>query len=138
MNAPWDEDALGSSLGRRLHPDGAMTFRYRVGELEVEETLRPTAIGVEGSGDVEPERRPGIERTFEVRAPAGSAGDPVVARVGLARRFDGAGRAWRTDGSDWPLYVLDEAGAQSARVVTPPPGRAMTRPSSPSSVSRSS
>ena len=64
-----------------------------------------------------------VAHEVEVRAPAGSAGDPVVARVGLARRFDGAGRgAWRTDGSDWPLYVLDEAGAQSARVVTPPPG----------------
>ncbi|MEE2941715.1 MAG: hypothetical protein VX460_15110, partial [Planctomycetota bacterium] len=123
LNAPWDEGAAGSSLGRRVHPDGAMSFRYRIGELEVEETLRPTAIGVQPSEDVDPERRPGIERTFEVRAPAGSSGDPVVARVGLARRFDRAGRGeWRTDGAEWPLYVLDEAGARSAQVVTPPPG----------------
>ncbi len=122
LNAPWDEESLGSSLGRTLHPDGAMSFRYRVGDLEIEETLRPTAIGVRLSEDVEPERRPGIERTFEVRAPAGSTRDPVVARVGLAGRFDRAGRGlWRTDGAEWPLYVLDEAGVQSARVVTPPP-----------------
>ncbi len=122
LNASWDEGAVGASLGRRLHADGAMSFRYRIGDLEIEETLRPTAIGVQVSEDVEPERRPGIERTFEVRAPAGATTDPVVARVGLARGFDLAGRGmWRTEGADWPLYVLDEASLASAKVVTPAP-----------------
>lgn len=122
LTAPWDEEAVGVSLGRRLNPDGSMSFRYRVGELEVEETIRPTSIGVRLSNDVEPETRPGIERVFTVRAPAGSTSDPVMARVGLARRFERAGRGlWRTNEGDWPLYVLDESGVTSAQVVTPAP-----------------
>lgn len=119
MNEPWPA-AVGAEagariLGRTAHPDGSMTFRYAVGELRVEELVQPVEVIVEEGAGTAPGARLGVERTFTVRAPVGTA---VMARPLAARRFEslGAGR-WSIDGGPWPVFELDEQSARLARVV---------------------
>ena len=68
----------------------------------------------EGAGTA-PGARLGLERTFTVRAPVGTA---VMARPLAARGFEsfGAGR-WSINGGPWPVIELDEQSARLARVV---------------------
>ncbi len=108
------------NVGRTMNDDGSITFRYAIGDLQVEETVAPTRIEVSAGGGDKPVSRFGIERRFVVRAPAGGVGGGVVARVALGRQFDrvGPGR-WRIDGQDWPLIEIDESSARSARILAP-------------------
>lgn len=122
LASEWDELAVGRSLGRSVGKDGSVTFRYEVEGLEVTETLRPTLMGVRLSVDAEYERRPGVERTFELRRRGGGKAEPVIARVGVARRFERAGRGlWRTSGAEWPLYIVGDEGVAVAEVIRPEP-----------------
>ena len=110
-----DLDAVARILGRTAHPDGSMTFRYAVGDLRVEELIRPIAVTVEEGASTTPGTRLGVERVFTVRAPLGTV---VMARPQAARRFDslGAGR-WSVDGGPWPVVEVDEQSARRARIV---------------------
>ena len=119
MTEPWP-DAVGREaeariVGRTTHPDGSMTFRYAVGELQVTERIRPVELTVEEGASTEPGARLGVERSFTVRAPLGT---PVMARVMAARRFEslGGGR-WSLNGAAWPVIELDDGSARVARVV---------------------
>lgn len=120
LRTPWPTSVPSQSIGRKLAKDGSVTMMHRMGQLVIEETLRPTEIGVRISKDKPVDMRLGIERTIVVRAPGTGVGSPVIARIGQARRFDRAGRGlWRTNGNQWPLFKIDEASLQAAAIVTP-------------------
>ena len=124
MNSTWPEAAgrdMGARIiGRTAHPDGSMTFRYAVGDLSVTEHVRPVELTVNEGATTEPGTRLGVERSFTVRAPAGS---PVIARAMVASRFEsiGSGR-WSINGGAWPVLELDQQSARLARVCDAPEG----------------
>jgi len=119
MTDPWPGstglDAGARILGRTAHPDGSMTFRYAIGDLRIEELVRPLEMTLEEGASTAPGTRLGVERVFTVRAPLGTA---VMARPLAARRFDslGAGR-WSVNGGAWPVLEVDEQSARRARIV---------------------
>lgn len=123
--APWPAgNVLASlprrSLGRTAHGDGSVTFRYAVGELTVAETIRPAVLNVPEGATLGTVERSGVRRVLEVRAPAGGAGRPVMARLLTGRLLEPAGRgAWRPAGSSWPLVQVDPETARTARIVAP-------------------
>lgn len=128
LNSMWPEAQTATnpgglttrSLGRTVHPDGAVTMRYTVGALEIAETLRPTELGVRVSKAEEPDTRLGVERSFEVRMPRSGVGESVVARVAAARLFDRAGTGkWRVNGRAWPVYTVDEDSVRTVKLVEP-------------------
>ena len=125
MKSPWPAGGgleVGAVIrGRTAHPDGSMTFRYKVGELEVEERIQPIEVTIQEGVTTAPGTRLGLERTFTVRAPVGTA---VMARPVAARGFEslGVGR-WSLDGGPWPVIELDAQSARLARIVDSVEGR---------------
>jgi len=115
--APWSTGVPARATAREVHGDGAVSFEYTVGDLEVRETLRPVEIADPTGGG---EARTGMRRTFRVRAPAGGVGRPVVARIATARAFRPAGRgAWHVGAEDWPVARVLGDAARTAKVVRP-------------------
>ncbi len=124
LKDPWpsaiSSQSQSQSIGRKIGKDGSVTIMHRMGDLVIEETLRPTKLGIRIAKDQPVDMHSGIERTIVVRAPGTGVGSPVVARIAVARRFDRAGRGlWRANGGDWPLYEIDAASMLAAAIVVP-------------------
>ena len=97
-SATWPDSATADSPyhfhGYAVDEGGRPTFRYRVGAVEVEETLTPSGDGVT------------LRHELRLRAPDNTGG--VYVRLAAGASIDRSGRSYAVD--DYRYYVTPESG----------------------------
>ncbi|WP_417731993.1 family 16 glycoside hydrolase [Rosistilla oblonga] len=115
IDAPWPTEDLRAQgyrfLGYRLDPSGQPTFRYRAGEVTVEDTPLPQ---VDDSGAVS------LRRQLQLTGPADTAG--LTLRLAAGKNIEAAADGWyRIDGNysiriDGPTQLVSVGDGQELRM----------------------